>query len=121
MTRPWPDYDATPLEIWEDPSFSVYDPWQAQVLGVFPTREAAETFMKAVYYENAEEQLVEPEEVAAAEFYIDKAGEHRWHIRSGNGKIIAASTEGYMNKSDAEKNFISVCKQAGREVFRLAQ
>jgi hypothetical protein len=44
----WPDYDKTPLEIWEDPSFSVYDPWLAQVLGVFPCREDAETFMQAI-------------------------------------------------------------------------
>jgi hypothetical protein len=43
------NYDKEPLEIWEDPSFSVYDPWTAQVLGTFSSRESAETFMKAVY------------------------------------------------------------------------
>jgi hypothetical protein len=49
MTNPYINYDKEPLEIWEDPSFCVYDPWQAQVLGTFGTREAAETFMQAVY------------------------------------------------------------------------
>lgn len=103
MTEPYIDYDKEPLEIWEDPSFSVYDPWQAQVLGVFPNRADAETFMKAVY--DGSDKVVARVQDHAVEFYIDKAGEHRWHVRSGNGNIIAASTEGYANRSDAEKNF----------------
>jgi hypothetical protein len=49
MSEPYINYDKEPLEIWEDPSYSVYDPWQAQVLGTFPSREEAELFMKAVY------------------------------------------------------------------------
>jgi len=49
MAEPYINYDQEPLEIWEDPSFSVYCPWNAQVLGTFPSRDDAETFMKAVY------------------------------------------------------------------------
>jgi len=33
------------------------------------------------------------------EFYLDKAGEWRWRRKANNGKIIAASTEGYKNRS----------------------
>ena len=49
MPEPYVNYDKEPLEIWEDPLFSVYCPWSAQVLGTFATREAAETFTKAIY------------------------------------------------------------------------
>ncbi|MDR2439949.1 MAG: DUF1508 domain-containing protein [Planctomycetaceae bacterium] len=38
------------------------------------------------------------------EFYQDKAGEWRWRRIASNGKIVGASTEGYKNKSDCEKN-----------------
>ena len=110
MSEPYINYDKEPLEIWEDPSFSVYDPWQAQVLGTFPSREYAETFMNAVYARHSASS--EPV-VNKAEFYIDQAGEHRWRVTSGNGKIVAASTEGYINRADAEKNFFSI--------FRVAQ
>jgi uncharacterized protein YegP (UPF0339 family) len=38
-------------------------------------------------------------------FYKDSAGEWRWRIKDpSNGLIIAASTEGYKNRSDAEAN-----------------
>jgi hypothetical protein len=49
MDKPYINYQKEPLEIWEEPLFSVYDPWQAQVLGTFSSREDAETFMRAVY------------------------------------------------------------------------
>jgi len=103
MINPYTDYDRAPLEIWEDPSFSVYSPWEAQVLGVFPTRAAAETFLKAVY-----EESVATARDNAVEFYIDKAGEHRWRVTAKNGNIVAASTEGYSNRVDAEKNFLEL-------------
>ena len=39
------------------------------------------------------------------EYYIDKAGEHRWRVRAGNGEIIQASTEGFTTKENAEANY----------------
>ncbi|MGD9581711.1 MAG: YegP family protein [Vampirovibrionia bacterium] len=37
-------------------------------------------------------------------FYVDTRGEHRWQIKASNGRIIGASTEGYINKSDCQQN-----------------
>lgn len=42
-----PDYRKEPMEVWEEPQFSVYDPWTAQVIGTFPTREDADLFIAA--------------------------------------------------------------------------
>jgi uncharacterized protein YegP (UPF0339 family) len=36
--------------------------------------------------------------------YRDKRGEYRWRRRASNGRIIGASSEGYIKKSDAEAN-----------------
>ena len=38
------------------------------------------------------------------EFYIDQAGEHRWRIRSVNGEIVAASSEGFVSEHNARRN-----------------
>lgn len=32
--------------------------------------------------------------------YQDDAGEWRWRFRAGNGKVIAVSSEGYVEKTD---------------------
>ena len=37
-------------------------------------------------------------------FYKDKRGDYRWRIAHQNGNIIAASSEGYKNLSEAEYN-----------------
>lgn len=42
------------------------------------------------------------------EFYVDAASEHRWRIWSANARIIAASSEGYKNKSDARENLLQI-------------
>lgn len=34
------------------------------------------------------------------EIYKDSAGEYRWRLKAGNGKVIADSGEGYVEKSD---------------------
>jgi uncharacterized protein YegP (UPF0339 family) len=34
------------------------------------------------------------------EYYEDKSGEWRWHVKHQNGNIIADSSEGYKNKQD---------------------
>jgi len=38
------------------------------------------------------------------EFYHDKASEWRWRRTASNGRIVGASTEGYVNKSDCIAN-----------------
>lgn len=47
-----------------------------------------------------------------AEFYRDGRN-WRWRIWSTNGLVIGASTESYINKADAVKNFSTV---TGRQV-----
>ena len=37
------------------------------------------------------------------EFFEDKKQEHRWRLKAANGKTIAAASEGYKAKADAEK------------------
>lgn len=37
------------------------------------------------------------------ELYEDAKKEHRWRLKAGNGQVVAASSEGYKAKADAEK------------------
>lgn len=37
-------------------------------------------------------------------FYEDNAGEWRWRRTASNGEIVGASTEGYKNLHDCERN-----------------
>lgn len=39
------------------------------------------------------------------EFYTDKSGEYRWRVSASNGEKIAAATEGYSSKANAQSNF----------------
>jgi uncharacterized protein len=36
------------------------------------------------------------------EFYIDVAGQWRWRMRAGNGRVVADSGEGYRNLADCQ-------------------
>jgi len=36
------------------------------------------------------------------EFYEDDAGEFRWRLVSSNGRVVATSGEGYVNRGDCE-------------------
>lgn len=38
------------------------------------------------------------------EFYKDNRGEWRWRRTASNGRIVGASTEGYVNKADCIAN-----------------
>ncbi len=38
------------------------------------------------------------------EFYEDAKKEYRWRLKAANGQVVAASSEGYKAKADAEKS-----------------
>lgn len=38
------------------------------------------------------------------EFYKDNAGEWRWRRVASNGKIVGASSQGYVNRTDCVEN-----------------
>ncbi len=38
--------------------------------------------------------------MAKFEVYKDKASNYRWRFKANNGRIVADSAEGYVNKSD---------------------
>jgi uncharacterized protein len=40
--------------------------------------------------------------MAKFEVYPDRSGQWRWRLRANNGRIVADSAEGYVNKSDCE-------------------
>lgn len=54
-----------------------------------------------------------PQENAPKEFelYTDERGEFRWRLRARNGRVIATSGEGYINKEDA-RHAITLVKNA---------
>lgn len=43
-------YAKESLEIWDNKTFEVYDPWTAQIRGVFYTREDAEAFKAMIQF-----------------------------------------------------------------------
>lgn len=38
------------------------------------------------------------------EFYTDASGEHRWRRIAPNGRIVGASSQGYVNRADCVAN-----------------
>lgn len=50
--------------------------------------------------------------MAQFEIFKDVAGEYRWRLRADNGKIIADSGEGYVNKVDCRYGIDLVKRQA---------
>jgi uncharacterized protein YegP (UPF0339 family) len=59
-------------------------------------------------------------QMPAARFEItrDEAGKYRFHLRAGNGEIVAASQE-YARKANAEKGIQAVKKATDAEVVDL--
>ncbi len=47
------------------------------------------------------------------ETYVDTRGEHRWRLKSSNGQVIAASSQGYKDKRDCE-NAIDLIQNGAR-------
>lgn len=44
------------------------------------------------------------------EYYVDGAGEHRWRLKSRNGRVVATSGEGYTRKAGAQKGWAALAK-----------
>lgn len=38
-------------------------------------------------------------------YYQDDSGQWRWQVRSANGRVIDASSEGFASKRNAEQNY----------------
>ncbi|MCH1918113.1 DUF1508 domain-containing protein [Shewanella sp. A3A] len=38
------------------------------------------------------------------DFYVDTAGEWRWRRTASNGRIVGASSQGYVNRADCVAN-----------------
>ncbi len=54
------------------------------------------------------------------DFYQDNAEQHRWRLKHGNGKILAAASEGFKSKRNARRNFCAVRDCMARALFMLA-
>jgi uncharacterized protein YegP (UPF0339 family) len=42
------------------------------------------------------------------ELYEDEKKEHRWRVKAANGQVVAAASEGYKAKAEAEKAIASI-------------
>ena len=43
------------------------------------------------------------------EFFRDSSHHYRWRLLHGNGKVLAASSEGFYNKAGAKRNLRRTC------------
>jgi uncharacterized protein YegP (UPF0339 family) len=50
--------------------------------------------------------------MAKFEVYKDRVANYRWRFRASNGRIVADSSEGYVNKSDCLTGIAIVKKEA---------
>jgi len=56
------------------------------------------------------------------ELYEDDKKEHRWRLKAANGQTVAASSEGYKAKADAEKAVDSIKANAAKaEVVEIKE
>lgn len=46
-------------------------------------------------------------------FYADAAGEHRWHVKAPNGRILADSGEGYTSEAGAREGLADLLDELG--------
>lgn len=57
---------------------------------------------------------------AKFEIYKDRSLEYRWHLKAGNGKIIADSAESYISEQSALEGINLVKSFApGAKIYRL--
>ena len=60
------------------------------------------------------------QQVSKIEIFRDKAGQHRWRLRSSNNRIVAAS-EGYTRRRDAVRGAYAMLKAALRAAPRASR
>jgi uncharacterized protein YegP (UPF0339 family) len=53
------------------------------------------------------------------ELYEDSAKEHRWRLKSANGKILATGGQGYQAKSDAKSAVDKIIKGVDKYKFEV--
>lgn len=54
--------------------------------------------------------------MAKFEIYQDGAGDFRWRFQANNGKVLASSSEGYMNRTNCEHAIILLKREAAQAV-----
>ncbi len=52
--------------------------------------------------------------MAKFEIYQDSAGDYRWRFQSNNGKILAVSAEGYINRANCEHAIILIKRETSQ-------
>ena len=52
--------------------------------------------------------------MAKFEIYQDSAGDYRWRFQSNNGKILAVSAEGYINRANCEHGIILIKRETSQ-------
>lgn len=66
----------------------------------FSNKESAERNASLVGYNNTYGTYKE----INWQFYTDADGDWRWRLTADNGRIVAAASQGYKNRSDCEQN-----------------
>jgi uncharacterized protein YegP (UPF0339 family) len=52
--------------------------------------------------------------MAKFEIYQDGSGDYRWRFQSNNGKILAVSAEGYLNRANCEHAIILIKRETSQ-------
>ncbi len=47
------------------------------------------------------------------QIYLDRGGDYRWQLKTSDGRIIADSSEGYVNKSSCIDSILEVKNSNG--------
>ena len=50
------------------------------------------------------------------EIYEDASGKWRWRLITPNGRIIGASSQGYIDKRDAKSNVRQLCAELAKQI-----
>ena len=58
--------------------------------------------------------------MAKFEIYQDTTGDFRWRFQSNNGKILAISGEGYINRANCEHAIILIKREAPQATMTAA-
>lgn len=55
--------------------------------------------------------------MAKFEVYQDRVDDYRWRFQSNNGKILAVSDEGYINRANCEHAIILIKRETSQAVI----